>query len=884
MSESESLICSLLDALPLGILLLDPCGSVRSTSAQWEREGEAQTFLGGRISVGGNYLEACEQAPTSKGSEVAEGISAVLAGRLPAFTIDYSVTLPERPKRWHRLSVKPYQPAPGTQGAVVVHFDLTQLREAEQAVSFLANLSSLCTDLLCTLGKDGYFRRFNDAVLETLGYRGEELKNRPFLEFVHPDDRSLAEDAVRVVFSGGRLDSLELRCLRKDGAIRLLQWNGRLLPRESVICAVARDITETDVALEALRNREAHLALAQRVSRLGSWEVDLCGKEFTQRTLHWSEETHKIFGFVPGAVEVTPAFFIECVHPEDRGSVQKAFRTALETSTRYSIEHRIIRGDGEERLVREEAEIFRSPRPGSPIKVVGTVQDVTEKALAEKTLREQAALLNAAQDAIMVTRLDGAVLYWNRSAERIYGWTREESLGRKVDDFLCTDLEELHQARQQVLAQGVWSGEAQELTKEGKELDVEVRWTLLRDDAGRPSSILSINTDVTEKKKLEAQLFRAQRIESIGTLAGGIAHDLNNVLAPILMSLAILRDNANDPSDQELLDTMETSARRGADMVKQILTFARGIEGQRIALSPRHLIHEIESIVHETFLKQISVSTRYSDDCWSVVGDPTQLHQVLLNLCVNARDAMPNGGTIRIEAYNLVVDESYLELCGAVRAGAHVVFSVTDTGTGIPEEIREKIFDPFFTTKEVGRGTGLGLATVIAIVRSHGGFISVYSEVGAGTTFKVHLPAAITEERIADPETGLPVPSGAGELILVVDDEESVRRVTQRTLERYGYRTLIAEDGPEAIALFAQRRTEISLILTDMMMPLMDGVATIQALLYIEPEARIIAASGLAREGQFEAALAAGARAFLAKPYTAAAMLQAVAEALAKTE
>jgi len=444
------------------------------------------------------------------------------------------------------------------------------------------------------------------------------------------------------------------------------------------------------------------------------------------------------------------------------------------------------------------------------------------------------------------------------------------------------DLERFQTADRLVRETGAWNGEIQMASKTGHRLLIDCRWTLLRDSKGQPRSILAIDTDVTERRKLELQFLRAQRMESIGTLAGGIAHDLNNVLAPILMSIELLRMDLGSEERQEILDTIETSARRGADMVSQVLSFARGVEGQRLVLQARHLVRDVAKIASETFPKNIEVRTQIPSDLHPVTGDPTQIHQVLINLCVNSRDAMPRGGVLTLTARNLLVDEQYAGLSGEATPGPYVLIEVADTGTGIPPEIQEKIFDPFFTTKEPGKGTGLGLSTSLAIVRSHGGFIRVESEVGNGSKVTVCLPA--TTARVAADERPVPaLPRGSGELVLVVDDEASVRQITRQTLESFGYRVLTANDGAEAVALYAARKDEIAVVLTDMMMPIMDGPASIQVMLRINPAARIIGASGLNADGPASRASSVGIRHFLPKPYNAETLLKTMQEILQPT-
>jgi two-component system cell cycle sensor histidine kinase/response regulator CckA len=536
-------------------------------------------------------------------------------------------------------------------------------------------------------------------------------------------------------------------------------------------------------------------------------------------------------------------------------------------------ESQIHRKNGEVIWISENVRVIRDEM-GSVLYYEGTVEDITQRKQNEAQIEEQAALLDKTQDAITVRDLQGNILFWNKGAERMYGWTREEAMSNPA---VFPRDEEAHDA---VLLKGEWSGELQKSTIDGRKLTVETRWVLLRDPYDNPKSVLAITTDVTEKRKIESQLLRSQRMESIGTLASGIAHDLNNILAPILMSASILNDLV-PPEARAITQGMEESARRGADIVKQVLTFARGIEGERVALQPRHLIKEIEEIARETFSKSITLRSNVSKDLWTVIGDSTQIHQILLNLCINARDAMPEGGTLRLDAENLVIEDCDVAIHPDAKAGPYSALCVTDTGHGIPPKIIDKIFDPFFTTKEIGKGTGLGLSTVIGIVKSHGGFVKVYSEPGKGTTFKIYLPAAPGEK--IESATGVKdhaYPTGNGELILLADDEPTVRKVTETVLRRHGYNVVTAVDGAEALAIYAQRQHEIRLVLTDVMMPLMDGAKLTRALMRMNEHVHIIAATGQADDSRQAELKQIGARAILLKPFRTDRLLTLLHETL----
>ena len=393
---------------------------------------------------------------------------------------------------------------------------------------------------------------------------------------------------------------------------------------------------------------------------------------------------------------------------------------------------------------------------------------------------------------------------------------------------------------------------------------------LVRDATGKPIELVGYWIDITEKKQIESQLFHTQRLESLGALASGVAHDFNNILTPILATAQLLplKFPHLDQQTRELLEVLEDSSRRGAELVQQILSFARKAEGKLINLQLAHLLLEVVRIAKTSFPKSIEICRELPSSriLWHVLGDPTQVHQVLMNLCVNARDAMPHGGTLTIGVENVFVDENYARLNTQAQVGPYVVVTIRDTGVGMSEEIKSRIFEPFFTTKEANQGTGLGLSTALSIIKNHRGFVHVYSEVGKGTQFKVYLPAV--EVKATQVETNLKLFSGNGELILIVDDEATIRQIAQVFLENYNYRTLMASDGMEAIELYTKHHQEIDVVLMDMMMPSMDGLTAIPALQEINPQVKIIATSGIPSKSQLDSLAGVGIKDFLSKPYT----------------
>ncbi len=562
----------------------------------------------------------------------------------------------------------------------------------------------------------------------------------------------------------------------------------------------------------------------------------------------------------------------DLTHPEDRGWVRAKVVSALAARRAYDVIYRLVTAEGLERWVWERGQGIAG-EDGSPKFIEGFLTDVTERHNAEEKVKAQAALLDKARDAILVTDFDGRVVYGNQSAHELFGLGAEGSSRASIDGIFQDQPDGLAGAREAVLAKGEWSGELAALGRDARPLVVESRWTLVRDDQGAPKSILMINTDETERKKLEAQFLRAQRMESIGTLAGGIAHDLNNILSPILTSLELIRSCLPKREDQELVDIVEASANRGAEMVKQILVFARGTEGRRSRLELGRILDDLEKIMRETFPRNLTIDVRVARDLWPVIGDSTQLHQLLLNLCVNARDAMPGGGTLFLHASNLADADRLPD----TPPGPQVVLEVSDTGHGIPEGIQEKIFDPFFTTKEVGEGTGLGLSTVQVIVKNHGGSVRFRTGMEKGTTFGVVLPATTATSTDAAAHAGQTLPCGRGELILVVDDESSVRAVTQRILDNFGYRVVVAKNGGDGLAVFSRNQAEIAAVITDIMMPMMDGPTMVYALRQIAPALPIIAVTGLVAAENLSRIREAGVQTILSKPYTAETLLRTLA-------
>ncbi|XDE62848.1 response regulator [Arthrospira platensis BEA 1257B] len=401
---------------------------------------------------------------------------------------------------------------------------------------------------------------------------------------------------------------------------------------------------------------------------------------------------------------------------------------------------------------------------------------------------------------------------------------------------------------------------------------------LVCDASGHIEEIVGVLSDITETKRLEIQLLRAQRLESIGTLASDIAHDLNNILTPILASVQMFQLGLDQEKQNKMLKLIENNTKRGAHLIKQVLSFAKGFEGKLEIFQVRHLISEVADIARETFPKSINVSTNVSKELWTVYGDPTQLHQILMNLCVNARDAMPGGGNLSLSASNVILNQKEARLNLDAREGCYVMITVSDTGTGITQEVLDRIFEPFFTTKEFAKGSGLGLSTVLGIVKGHNGFIDVDTQMGCGTTFRVYIPAS--EDTETTVYEHLELITGQGQLILVVDDEEPIREITKASLESFQYQVLVASNGVEAIKIYRQYLEQIDCVVIDIMMPVMAGKTTIRELKSLNPQIKIVGISGYFSVDIAKDIAELGVDIFLAKPFTTQELLEVLQKCL----
>lgn len=752
---------------------------------------------------------------------------------------------------------------------VMAQFELRrQARELAKSEQFLRAIIEAEPECVKLIGRDGSLEMMNRAGLdmvqaETLA----EVTGQKIYAVLEPPQLDRLRKLMKRVFRG-QAGILEYEIVGLKGRRLWLETHAAPLRDEqgrvSSLLAITRNITARKAEESARRMSEARY---RRLFEFAPEGILIADAE--TRYLDANPSICRLLGYTHG--EIVGMRAAEIADPAEQAFIAPSL-AAVQAGGDLQREWRLRRKDGSALRV----EVVATQMPDGNLMTM--VRDVTERRRTEERFHR---LVESNVQGVVFWRANGEVPDANDAFLRIVGYSRADLEAGLVNWRQLTPpafAQADEHAMEEVLQRGECTPfEKEYLRADGSSVPVLVGAAAFKDN---PKEGVGFVLDLTELKKLERQFLRMQRMESIGILAGGIAHDLNNALGPIIMSLELLGMKFTDHASRELLGIISNSAQRGADMVRQVLSFARGVEGRRMDVQIDHLARDIEKIANETFLKHVQVRTTMPRGLWSILGDSTQLHQVLLNLCVNARDAMPEGGTVQISASNVTLDQAYATLHPEAKPGPYVCIQVADTGSGMSPAVVEKAFDLFFTTKALGQGTGLGLSTSLGIVKSHGGFIQVETELGRGSTFSVYLPAQDESAPARTAETSPELPLGQDELILVVDDEASVRKITQQTLEAFGYRVIVASDGAQALALYTAHRSEIALVFTDMMMPVMDGPTAIRHMMEIDPSVRIIATSGLTSHESVAQSGGLGTRSFLQKPYAASILLKMVRQVL----
>jgi PAS domain S-box-containing protein len=738
---------------------------------------------------------------------------------------------------------------------------------------------------LVMIGSDGSFEYINQKFRDLFGYDLREVPDgRSWFKLAFPDPQyrkevvsQWVEDIPRFRPGDTRPRLFTVTC--RDGTKKAIYFRPVQLETGEYL-VTCEDITDRTKAEQAIQERERFLSSVFASIQDG---ISILDRELNVIRVNPTMER-----WYSHAVPMTGRKCYEAYHLSSKPCDScPSIRTLKTGQTAYEMVPK--RGPSGE--ITGWLDLYSFPlideSTGELNGVIEYVRDISERKAAEEALRESEkkyrTILETIADGYHEVDLAGNLTLVNDSMCEIFGYPREELLGvnyRKLMDQYSA--KGVFEAYNTVYKTGKPNPgfNYQNIRKDGSRKDVSVSISPIKDADGQTRGFRGIIRDITERKRLQEQLYQASKMEALGTLAGGIAHDFNNLLQVVqgYSDLLILRKNKEDP-DYDKLRAMRRAAQRGRDLVQQILAFSRKVETKPRPVDLNNELRQTERLLSRTIEKMISIEMNLADNLWPISADPIHIEQILLNLAVNAKHAMPRGGRLMIETKNIELDEEYCRTHLKTRPGGYVLLMVSDTGHGMDKEILERIFEPFFTTKETGEGTGLGLAMVFGLVESHDGHIRCYSEPGIGTTFKIYFPAIDTEWE-SSPETTQDLPALGTETLLIVDDEESIREVTKQLLSEAGYKVLIAASGREAIDIYSKGQGAISLVILDLMMPEMDGKTCLEELLKIDPDVKILLASGFSANGPARQAVASGAKGLISKPYDIRQLLGMVREVL----
>jgi PAS domain S-box-containing protein len=745
------------------------------------------------------------------------------------------------------------------------------LRASEQRFRTYVENSS---DIVFVLSPTGVFGYISPNSQGALGYAMDEVVGRPFEPFVHPDDLDVCRDFLSKVFAAtGKPAAIEYRVRHKDGAWRWYSANAALIrdpgTETPALLGIARDITGRKQQEDALRQSELRLRAAVDNIPHDFWSCDADGRYLMLNATavrKWNR-AETLIGKRPEELDI----------PEEMRAIwTDNNRRALSGETvqrelRYEIDGTLYR----------QLDLLAPILDGDAVcGLVGLSIDISELARVEDSLRETneqlEALLESAPIAIVVVSSSGVVTQWNRAAEQISGWRREEVLGNPLPLNPDADNEATLAIRARLLAGGELHGEQlRTIRKDGQAVDLNIYTTPLHGAAEHSGRLLMLCEDITERlqadarrSELEELLRQAQKMEAVGQLAGGIAHDFNNLMTVVLGQIDMIRKRWNDPALAQRLDEIDKAGQRAATLTRQLLAFSRRQMLQPRVVDLNAVVADIRLILDRSIGENYALDIRPGAGLWPVLADPTQIGQVVVNLVVNARDALPEGGEIRISTRNASAGPDDPSRPPALPAGDYVLLAVRDDGTGMDAATKARLFEPFFTTKDVGRGTGLGLSTAYGIVMQSGGHIRVESELGAGTTVEIWLPRSEGEAELPKQVEIPPAPPRGDATLLLVEDAGHVRDLVRDILEECGYTVLEAGNGHEALSVAAAYDGPIDLLLTDMVMPGMNGRKLAEAVQAARPGIRVLFMSGYSEESAFRAAEGRAGLAFLQKPFT----------------
>ena len=757
--------------------------------------------------------------------------------------------------------------------------------ELKRQKAYFQQLFESAPEAIVLLKADERIIQVNREFTRLFGYRQDEVIGHQINDLIVPGQ--LREEGLTLtqrVAHGSIVTAESVRC-RKDGSLVHVSILGRPVQvdgGEIAIYAIYRDITEQKRAEVRLRESEERLRLALTSANMMSWELELeTGK------VRWSDAGEKLFGLKTGEFAGTKDAFVQLIHPDDRAVAELAMVESIRNASEYRSEFRVIWPDGS---IHWHAAFGRASNDeqGRPQRVLGIGVDITERKQSEETIQKLHQAVQHTDEVIFMTEPDGTITYVNPAFERLYRFSREEAVGKTPRILKSGGMSHEHYVLfwRDLLAGKSIRGEHINKTKDGRVVIVEASVNPVYDAKGRLSGFIAVQEDISERKRgeaerkrLESQLLQTQKLESIGTLAGGIAHDFNNILGIILAYSTSLR-NVDQPHQKvaAAAEVINQAVGRGAELVKQILTFARKADVVYGLVNINIMIKELKRMLSETFPRTVSIATNLGDDVPEITADATQIHQAILNICVNARDAMPAGGQVLLET-RLVTRSEVSGYYPEATNEKYIRVGISDTGSGMDDSTRQRIFEPFFTTKAKGKGTGLGLSVVYGVVKNHNGFVKVDSEIGKGTSFQLYFPVPLTSDKPAPrSEKSLVDIPGGTESILVVEDEEHLISVLAGLLKSKGYRVLLARDGYEAVETYERYQHEIAVVVSDLGLPKMTGQDAFMRMKSVNPNVKVIFGTGYLDPDLKTELLNLGAKDFMAKPYGQDELLKRIRE------
>ena len=724
--------------------------------------------------------------------------------------------------------------------------------------------------------KTGMVIWVNSAFEQLTGYTHAEIVGQSTRVLKSgQNSQALYEEMWRTIL-GGRIWRGELTNRRKDGS--LYDEEMTITPvqdRKGEIThyiAIKLDISERRQAEANLLSLTERLSLATGVAKVGVWEWDLASNALT-----WDATMFEIYGF-PFVVPMPYEKWSAAVYPEDLPAVEATLREAIDEKGRGSADFRIILADGTVRNVSTVGRVVLDEH-ANVSRVIGTAQDITERKKTENKLRQLATIVESSDDAIVSRTLDGTIQSWNGAAERMYEYSAAEAIGKPISILYSHGQRDEIPAILEKIKRGdiVRNFETIRATKDGKQIHIALTVSPIKDVSGRIVGASAIGRDITESKQMEDMFRQAQKMEAVGRLAGGVAHDFNNMLNVIIGYSELLLQRADtDGQVRKQCEEIKRAGDRAASLTRQLLAFSRQQVLEPRVLNLNTSVAEIEKMLRHLIGEDIDLRTSLDPTLGLVKADPGQIEQVIMNLAVNARDAMPEGGKLIMETSNTELDDEYALHHPPCIVGRYVILAVTDSGVGMSQETKARIFEPFFTTKELGKGTGLGLSTVYGVVKQSGGYIWVYSEPGQGSVFKLYLPRVDGSEVQIRPAKLAPELLAGTETVLLVEDEQSVRALTRNLLEQGGYTVLEADNGAHAVEIAKQHHGPIHLLLTDVVMPGMNGPAVAEMILPIHPEAKTLYVSGYSSSFGTQTGLVPAGANLLQKPFSRVALLRKV--------